>query len=422
MKQKVLLAVVLCLTLVSSALAHTWYIKPDGTGDAPTIKAGLDSAAYGDTLLLASGTYIEWRLSMKAGVALLGETGDPQSVTVDTDFKGWFLDIGPGMDSTTVVRGLKIIAGPFSGIMVGALSSPRLSNLVFYDNVSNTSGGGIYVNNGSPVISDCLFTECLTSDRGGGIYLVNGASATVTNVSFIRNHAPHSGGGLFAENSSVTLKDCLFQENTSSIKGGGLSLAGNAAATLENVLFIANRGSQYGGGISVVQSSLYMANCLLAGNSTTYEGGGGIWIDDSYPIITECTFHGNSADYGGGICTIRCGNGTVDVRNTIISYGTGGGAVHCVFPDTDVPLLTCCDIYGNVGGDWSGCIADQYLINGNISVDPEFCDPVNWDFHLDCSSPCSHGFGCGQIGAYGIGCGASRTEPTTWGAIKSMYR
>ena len=359
---------------------------------------------------------------MKNGVALLGETGDPQTVTVDTDYKGWFLDIGADMDSTTVVSGLRIIAGPFSAISVGSLSSPRLTNLIFYDNSSNLSGGGIYVNNGSPVISGCEFTDGFTSDKGGGIYLVNGASALVTNSTFIKNHAPTAGGGLCAENASVTVRDCIFEDNTSSGKGGGLALADNASAVLENVRFIGNRGSQYGGAVSVVQSSLTMTGCLLAANSTRYEGGGGMWIDGSYPTITECTFYGNSADYGSGICAIRCTGGTVEVGNTILSYGAGGGAVACVFPETDIPQFTCCDVFGNTDGDWVGCIADQYGVDGNISCDPRFCDSAGADFRLDCISPCVHGFGCGRIGAYGVGCGPTAVQTTTWGEIKSLYR
>ena len=39
---------VLALLVYPTALgARTWYILPDGTGDAPTIKAGVDAATRG---------------------------------------------------------------------------------------------------------------------------------------------------------------------------------------------------------------------------------------------------------------------------------------------------------------------------------------------------------------------------------------
>ena len=53
--------------------------------------------------------------------------------------------------------------------------------------------------------------------------------------------------------------------------------------------------------------------------------------------------------------------------NTIIAFSTDGGAISC---DDLAPSLSCCDLFGNSGGDWVGCVAEQYGINGNFSADP----------------------------------------------------
>ena len=52
-----LLTAVLILLIPGKTPARTWNINPGGTGDAPTIQAGIDSASAGDVVSLADGTY-----------------------------------------------------------------------------------------------------------------------------------------------------------------------------------------------------------------------------------------------------------------------------------------------------------------------------------------------------------------------------
>ena len=57
-------------------------------GGHPTIAAAIQAAAPGDTVLVASGTYLEHDIHLASGVAVLGETGDPRDVTIDAEGKG----------------------------------------------------------------------------------------------------------------------------------------------------------------------------------------------------------------------------------------------------------------------------------------------------------------------------------------------
>jgi len=64
----------LVLAAAGSSGARTWYVNEAGTGDAPTISAAMDSAAYGDTVLVGPGTYVG-SIAVTEGVTLRSEIG-----------------------------------------------------------------------------------------------------------------------------------------------------------------------------------------------------------------------------------------------------------------------------------------------------------------------------------------------------------
>jgi len=118
--------------------------------------------------------------------------------------------------------------------------------------------------------------------------------------------------------------------------------------------------------------------------------------------ITYCTIVGN------GVAGVSyCSDVPINIRNVILAYNLGPGVLCC---GTEIPTLECCDIYGNEGGDWTGIIAPQLGINGNISLDPRFCREVYSDnpYTLTDDSPCAEDYnpGCGPIGSFGVGCSA----------------
>jgi hypothetical protein len=115
----------------------------------------------------------------------------------------------------------------------------------------------------------------------------------------------------------------------------------------------------------------------------------------------------------------------VTVTNTIIAFSTQGAAVYC-FGGAEISL-DCCDVYGNAGGDWVGCIAQQGTLGGNFSADPEFCGELgSGNFELQLDSPCApgnhpQGAACGVIGARPVGCDISPVKKTSWSEIKSLF-
>ena len=236
-------------------------------------------------------------------------------------------------------------------------------------------------------------------------------SATIIRGFTVTHGMPYLGnpgvaGGMFIGDSpgliieSCSFVDCVFLANYGITDGGGLGCATNASPVLESCVFADNRASR----------------------------GGGVWCAVlSAPVLVNCTFYGNRGyDEGAGIYCLEESSPVFD--RTIIAYSSGGGAIVC--EDTmSSATLTCCDVYGNVDGDWTRCVADQLGTSGNLSAAPLFCDSAGGDFTLEACSPClpgNHpdGYDCGSIiGAFGSGCGCGTPiGPSTWGMIKAVYR
>lgn len=103
---------------------------------------------------------------------------------------------------------------------------------------------------------------------------------------------------------------------------------------------------------------------------------------------------------------------------------TGVGKVRCrASGRSRYGSVACTDVFGNTGGDWSGCLTGLNGTSGNISADPLSCDSAIGNLALRPGSPCAPAnSACGQIGADGVGSGTTALWPTTWGEVKGMYR
>ena len=435
------------------ASARTWYVKPDSTGDVPTISVAVDSAAaQGDTVLLADGVFEgagnrEVDCLDKA-VTIISESGDPEACIIDGG--GWSFvpktafyfresPYGPArLEGVT-------ITGFCQGILCDTASCPVIANCVFLDNVClraeiGPSGGGIYCMPGSrPMIDECAFRDN-SAMVGGGIY-GDEAWLTVTNTTFAENGADVGSG--IGGDGTLVLADCSFEENRgggapmNERLGGGMSWRGTAELT--DCIFRDNKCFMGPGGAVHYESRsesdhLIVTGCTFDGNCAS-DGDGAALAVFSYSgpvqgavVISRSTFAGNGPcayAYGGSALCLAT-SGPVTIENSIVAYGTGGG-VFC--PLSQTPSLTCCNLYGNVGGDWTGQVEGQLGTSGNISADPLFCDTLSGDFRLETCSPClpgNHpdGYDCGApIGTFCSGCACGETtQPTTWGAIKAMYR
>jgi len=137
----------------------------------------------------------------------------------------------------------------------------------------------------------------------------------------------------------------------------------------------------------------------------------------------------HSVGYTGGSALALFGSSTPLIDCSILAFSQQGESITCL-DGTSVPTIVCCDIFGNPDGDWIDCIEDHFGVNGNISLDPQFCFDGNPSspFSLQATSSCAEENNpeCGQIGAFGIGCDVvsvpeEQSLPVDWGTLKATY-
>ena len=375
--------------------------------DQPTIQAGIDAAIPGDTVFVADGTYTgngnrDIDFGGK-GIVLKSENGpdftiiDCQGDSLDPH-RGFYFHSGE--DSTAVVDGFTIRNGNAvngGGISCNFNSSPTISDNTISGNSAN-NGGGIHCRYSSPTISNNTISGNSASYYGGGIYCRN-SNPTISDNTFSGNSAYNGGGISCRIGSNSSIIDNTFSGNSAVHDGGGIHCDENSNAFISNN-HINNNSANSGGGILTYNANPTIGYNIIDGNLAN--AGGGIFCAYSTnPVIINNTISGNSADGDGAI---SCFDSNPTVENCIIAFSKSGRSVFCN-PSSNA-TLTCCDVYGNEGGDWVGCIAGQADTNGNFSADPLFCDTAAVDFSLSKFSPCLPQYNsCGVlIGSLDLGC------------------
>jgi len=256
------------------------------------------------------------------------------------------------------------------------------------------------------VILDC---EAGEGDPHRGFYFHSGEDAsshvrgiTIMGAYFIL------GGGIHLSGCNPTIEDCVFRNNTA-LGGAGIFCA-NAPATITGCRFQHNRATSAGAGIAFSlpvgpsgRDVPYVTRCVFYDNDAD-DTGAGIACDGTAPLMTECTFFANHPAPGGAAIAVGSGV-TLNLANSIVAHTFTGAAVVCEDGSAAANLL-CCDLHANEEGDWTGCLAGQGAGNGNLALDPLFCDPEAGDLTLRSDSPCApaNSGSCGRIGAETVAC------------------
>lgn len=448
----------LTFTLTASPARATQYlIKPDGTGLFATIQDAIDVAADGDEIVLADGVFRgagnrDLDFGGKA-VCLRSQFGERDACVLDLEgapgetHRAFYFHSGETsatrVESITVRGGLASDPGWPNGYGGVALcvdeSAPTFVDCVFEANGAQVAGGAIACRDSSPRLVDCRLQNN-SAPYGGAFYTdrpclliypsdwVDPPPTPFERCELLGNSS-EDGGAIYARgiHTFLDMNRCTLRDNVAD-RGGALRVHG-ALARIDSCWVERNVAHEDGGGFAVESTifcepgsgtepaSVQISNSSFLGNVAAF--GGAISVFSYDVSISCCTLTENGAMDAGGIFVrafFEAIPAYVQIDHTIIAFGVQGEAV--LVDDMSGATLTCSDLFGNMGGDWVGAVETQLGADGNICLDPLFCDRTRDDYRLHEDSPCATDPGvCGLIGAFATGC-ASADAPETAGGLR----
>jgi predicted outer membrane repeat protein len=306
-----LLSICLFLLASSTSSAEIYVVRPDGTGDFPTIQAGLDAVAPGDVIELTDGTFtgdgnrdLDF---LGKDVIIRSQSGNPAPCVLD----GGGSEADPhrvfhfrnGETGRALLEGIQITGGwndesPQGwGVLLQEMSSPTFRSCLFKENY----GSAVLCSTGcAPHFQDCEFRNDV-GFHGGGIYSV-AAQPVVNRCSFFGNSSSLSGGAIMAHAGRVTLDDCVFEGNVAGEWSGALQLLFGTQGQVSNCRFLNNRAEE-AGAIFNFYADLVLEGCTFIGNTANADGGDFASGKVSTTTMRGCTFYRNGARWG----TLMCG-------------------------------------------------------------------------------------------------------------------
>lgn len=211
----------------------------------------------------------------------------------------------------------------------GALS---VDNGTFRNNKATQYDGGAIANlssNATLTLADCVFEDNSSIQRGGAVFAANDTVGQLTRVVFARNSAVQ-GGAFYNYYANTTLTDVGFDDNTSSstntFEGGGAFYNFYATATFFGATFSGNSSAGYGGAIFVNNGTVTHTNVTFNGN-TADKFGGGIYHQGGSQTLTNVTFDNNAATFIGGAIYLL-GDG-VELDNVLLANSQAGVDGNC---------------------------------------------------------------------------------------------
>jgi hypothetical protein len=293
----------------------------------------------------------------------------PSTFSVCADGSGDYSTIQDAIDDVPSGAMVSVCAGVYTESLVVDAKALALVSADGVGSVVLDGGGSDRIMRVEAVPSPGLsitgftFSDGASTYNGGGIYAEDSILTLVDN-SFEGNAAAGDGAGLFARDSQLRVIDNSFEGNVATFNGGGAELE-NCAGRLMGNSFVSNEADD-GGGLSVIDGTVRISANSFTDN-VALDLGGGVYLDGDAPLENNVISDNDAGDDGGGFYLMQ-GAGLV-VGNTVTgnwSGNDGGGA----YTNTSSCLIAGNTFTGNVADDDAGGL--RIYVGTSLIVDNTF--------------------------------------------------
>ena len=264
------------------------------------------------------------------------------------------------------------IGETYGGALCAFDSALELITVEFDGNTSDQLGGALALVRGDAIMDDILITSSVADWRGGGIYaedtdITLGDSSLIGNESHASGNDSNptfsgSGAAMWLEGTTYEIYTTRFESNTAESTGAGIYTDTNGS--ISNSDFISNTAG-WGAALYSISTNTTITDTIFDGNDATNQGGA-IRINDSNGFIaTNCIFTNNTAGGNGGAIAGATGNYEFTSSGFDGNSATSGGAI---FLDGGDLTIDDSDFNTNISSDRGGAIRFQNSTSGDITV------------------------------------------------------
>lgn len=290
--------------------------------DLCTLRAAVDHADDGDTIVLEAGTYrLEAQIEVTRSMTIRGQGMADTTITPDAGGHR-LLDIPAGATGPIVIEDLRLLDGDGTGgddnggaLRISGKATVTIQSVRFSSNAvpaaAGARGGAVFMtgtsgeisitsaeffnnssaNGGAIAIRDSSAQVAITNSRfesnsatglggplGGAIFVVNSDGPLVTGTDFVSNTAT-GGGAISVSGSTMSVSKSRFDGNEAALLGGALHAADGASVTVTNSTFtdqVATAGSI--AGASDASSEIALAFVTIRQHAAAFSSSGGASI------------------------------------------------------------------------------------------------------------------------------------------------